>query len=64
MNIEEKSIFYCKDCKKLYNSCYELEGIFICSRCWAEDIQEISKKKILSFIRNKRLQKLNEISEK
>ncbi len=63
MNIKEESIFYCKDCNKLYNSCYELEGITMCSRCWSEDIQEIPESKILAFIRNKRLKRLNEISE-
>ena len=63
MNIKERSIFYCEDCNKLYNSCYELEYINMCVKCWSENIQEIPEKKIVAFIRYKRLKKLNEISE-
>jgi len=59
---EEKSIFYCKECNKLYKSCYELEGILMCQRCWSENIQEIPENKILPFIRNKRLKQINRIS--
>ena len=64
MNIKERSIFYCNECNKLYNSCYELEGIIMCSRCWSENVQEITENKIVAFIRCKRLKRLNEISEK
>jgi len=62
MKIQETSIFYCKECNKLYNSCYELENAYMCSKCWS-DIQIIPENEISAFIRNKRLQRINEISK-
>lgn len=64
MKILEKSVFYCKECNKIYNSCYELENILMCSRCFSEDIKILDEKKIIPFIRYKRLQKLKEISDR
>ena len=61
--IDETSVFYCKECNKIYNSFYELDNIFMCSRCFTEEIQPLSEKEIMPFIRKKRLQKLKEISE-
>jgi len=63
MNFKEEYVFYCEECNKIYNICYELEGISMCPRCWSENIQEIPDKKILPFIRKKRLKRLKEISE-
>ena len=42
--IDETSVFYCKECNKIYNSCYELDNIFMCSRCFSEEIQPLSEK--------------------
>lgn len=63
MDIKGRSIFYCEDCNKLYNSCYEFDGTTMCVKCWSENVQEIPENKILAFIRNKRLKRLKEISE-
>lgn len=60
--ISENCIYYCKECNKLYKSCYELENIYMCENCWS-DVKIISEKEIIPFIRNKRLKKLNEISK-
>lgn len=59
---DEKAIYYCKECNKLYNKCYEIEGINVCMKCWSE-IEIIPENKIKAFIRNKRLKRLNEISK-
>ena len=60
--IKENNVFYCKDCNKIYNSCYELEGDYMCSNCWSE-VNVIEEKNITAFIRNKKLKKLKEISD-
>ena len=57
--IDEKGVFYCKECNKIYMSCYELEGVNMCPRCF-EDVEIIPPEKIQSFIRAKRLKKLKE----
>lgn len=61
MKTQERAIFYCKECNKLYNSCYELEDVCMCIRCWSEDIKTIPENKIIRFIRKKRLEKLKQI---
>ena len=61
--IRENSVYYCKDCNKIYNRCYELENIYVCPTCWSEDIKILNESEIKSFIRSKRLKKLNEISD-
>ena len=58
----EKNIYYCKECNKLYNSCFELDNISMCASCFSEDLDIISENKIKAFIRNKRLEKINKIS--
>ena len=57
-NIKEIGIFYCKKCNKLHRSCYELDGISMCSTCWSDDIEFIPEIKIKAFIIRKRLQRL------
>lgn len=61
--VREESVFYCKECNKIHNRCYELEGIYICCTCFSEDIRVLNEKEIKSFIRNKRLKRLNDISK-
>jgi hypothetical protein len=61
--IDKNSLFYCKECNRIYSKCYELENICMCTRCFSEEIQPLSEKEIQPFIRKKRLQKLKEISE-
>lgn len=60
--ISEKCIYYCQECNILYNSCYELENIFMCEKCWSY-IKVLNETEIIPFIRNKRLKKLNDISK-
>jgi len=59
--INEKGVYYCEECNKIHYSCYELEGVSMCPRCWS-DIKFIPEKQIKSFIRYKRLEKLNSVS--
>lgn len=61
--ISENSVFYCKECNKIYNQCYELEGDVMCPRCWSDSIIVLSEKEIQPFIRKKRLEKLSDISK-
>ena len=61
--IEENSLFYCKECNKIYNNCYELEKVYMCYHCWSLDIQVIPDNQIQRFIRNKRLKRIKEFSE-
>ena len=64
--IDKNSLFYCKECNRIYSRCYELENICMCTRCFSEDLkdlQSLNAKEIKSFIRRKRLQRLKEISE-
>jgi hypothetical protein len=56
----ESGIYFCKECNKLYNECYELEHVLMCIKCWSE-VKFIPEIKIKAFIRNKRLKKLKEI---
>ncbi len=60
---KEPGIYYCKECNKLMNNCYELDDINMCNICFSEDVIFIPEMKISAFIRNKRLKKLKEISE-
>ena len=61
MTIQERAIFYCKECNKLYKSCYEIDKVCMCIVCFSEDIKEIPENKIVAFIRKKRLEKLKQI---
>ena len=55
---EEDGMYYCKECNKLFRSCYELDGVIMCPKCWS-DVVFISAAKLTSFIRKKRLEKIN-----
>ena len=46
-------IYYCKECNKLMNNCYELDGVNMCYICFSEDLKFIPEIKIKAFIRNK-----------
>ena len=59
----ETSVFYCKECNKIFKQCYELDNIFMCSSCFSEDLTALSETEARSFIRKKRLEKLNEVSK-
>lgn len=63
MKTLETCVYYCKECNKIYNSCYELDNISMCCRCFSEDLKVLDEKKIIPFIRYKRLQNLKKISE-
>ena len=52
------SVFYCRECKKIYQRCYEFDGINLCSVFFSEDIKVITEK---SMIRTIKIKKLNEI---
>jgi len=60
MIIDVTSVFYCKECNKIHNSCYDLDDVLICPKCFSEEIIPLSEKEIASFIRKKRLEKLKE----
>lgn len=60
---KEKCVYYCKECNKIYKSCYELENITICSVCWSEDMKILNEKEFKSFVRMKRLERLNKMSK-
>lgn len=60
---EDEHAFYCKDCNKIYNVCYELDNIFMCPVCWSEELKLLTEQEIKPFIRNKRLKRLNDISK-
>ena len=60
--ILEKNIYYCEECNKLYNSCFELNNISMCFHCFSENIKVIPENKIITFIRSKRIEKLNKIN--
>lgn len=60
---KENCVYFCKECNKIYKSCYELENIIMCSVCWSEDVKIINELEIKAFIRNRRLKILNKISE-
>ena len=62
MEYREELAYYCEECNKIYNRCYELSGISMCVTCWSENIRILNEKEIKSFIRNKRLKRLNDIS--
>ena len=64
MIFKEENVYYCEECNKIYNSCYEFDGVTMCISCWSENIQKIPENKILPFIRKKRLKRINQISEK
>lgn len=34
--------YYCPKCNKIYNNCYELQGILMCFVCWSEDVKLIT----------------------
>jgi len=63
MPYRTKEIYYCKECNKLYKSCYEFDNVFVCYKCWSENITVIPESKISTFIRKKRLERLNDISK-
>lgn len=58
MNIEVRENYYCKDCNKIYDNCYELENIYMCPSCFSENIKVLDETKIIAFIRKKRLEKI------
>lgn len=60
---KEKCVYYCKECNKIYKSCYELENITMCPVCWSEDVKILNETEIPAFIRGKRLKRLNQISK-
>ena len=63
LNVLEKSVFFCEECDKINNRCYELEGVYICCTCFSENLRVLNEKEIPSFIRSKRLKRLDEISK-
>lgn len=60
MEFDEKNVYYCKDCNKIYNRCYELENIYMCPRCFSEDIKILNEANAKAFIRSKRLKRIKE----
>ena len=63
MKTKVKNIYYCKECDQLYNSCYELYEILMCSRCFSENVRELEENEIQKFIRFKRLEHLKNIKD-
>jgi len=61
-SFNENNVYYCDNCRKIYNACYELDGCCMCRSCFG-DIKIIPEEKVKAFIRKMRLKHLKEISD-
>lgn len=60
---KENNVYYCSECIKIYNACYEYDNINMCRTCFS-DVEIIPENKIIPFIRKMRLKHLTEVSDK
>lgn len=59
---QENNVYYCDECKKIYNACYEFNNYNKCRSCFG-DIEVLPEGHIKAFIRKKRLEYLKHISD-